>query len=94
MTKMTIERALELLKIEQRCVESAAGKWMPPDSTAIEPLPEKCDRDCANCKLCQDDEELISMYHFIIGYLELAREQLKWNDEYINNIMKGSNRNG
>lgn len=48
---MTFERAVELLKIEKMCVESA----------------NTCDRNCAECPLVQDDKELIEMYEMAIS---------------------------
>ena len=58
---MTIERSIEMPKIERECVKRA----------------NTCDRDCANCKLVQDDKELISMYNFVIKYLELEEDRVR-----------------
>ena len=58
---MTIERSIELLKIERECVKRA----------------NMCGRDCTNCKLVQDDKELISMYNFVIKYLELEEDRVR-----------------
>ena len=57
---MTAERAIELLKIERECVKRA----------------DTCGRDCANCKLVQDDKELIAMYDFVIRYFELENDRV------------------
>lgn len=57
---MTIERSIELLKIERECVKRA----------------NTCGRDCANCKLVQDDKELITMYNFVIKYFELEEDRV------------------
>jgi len=43
---MTLERALELMQIEQRCVERN----------------NICDHNCAACDLVQTDTELIAAY--------------------------------
>lgn len=51
---MTTKRAIELLEIEKECVQRA----------------NTCGRDCAHCKLVQNDEELIEMYEFVIGFIK------------------------
>ena len=57
---MTIERALDLLKIERACVMKA----------------NTCGRDCANCALVQEDTELIKMYNYVISAMEIVKEAL------------------
>lgn len=48
---MTTERALELLKIERECVI----------------MNEKgCDRNCGNCVLAQETDEILEMYSYVI----------------------------
>ena len=47
---MEIKRIYELLNIERECVMRG----------------NTCDRDCINCDLVQDDQELISMYNILI----------------------------
>lgn len=54
--EMTIQRMIELLKIEHECMLRGAH--------------DDCDRDCANCELVQDDGELHEMYTNVIGILE------------------------
>ena len=59
---MKIDRVLELLKIERECV------------TRQSPCNEKsklCDRNCGECDIAQDDLEIIEMYDFVIGMLEM-----------------------
>ena len=51
---MTLERAIELLKIEQACVERNT---------------KGCDRNCAKCDLVQKDWELLDMYRYVIDKL-------------------------
>lgn len=51
---MTTERAIELLKIEKTCI-----MWA-----------NDCDRDCGNCELVQDDEELLAAFDKAIEALE------------------------
>ena len=53
---MTVERMIELLKIEKECVTRA--------STDI------CDRQCDKCDLVQEDKELLMMYDQVISHLE------------------------
>lgn len=53
---MTKERMIELLKIEQECVNRAAC--------------DDCKRICDECSLVQDDEELREMYRSVIKLLE------------------------
>ena len=54
---MTIERMIELLKIEHECITRGAT----------------CDRNCANCDLVQKDTDLDEMYRSVIGILEERR---------------------
>lgn len=49
----SIDECIRLLSIERQCVERA----------------DKCDRDCANCELVQDTDELLSMYENVIALL-------------------------
>lgn len=57
---MTLDRMMVLLDIERECVITAAH--------------DRCDRDCANCILLQDDRELTEMYSKVISNLhELQR---------------------
>lgn len=63
---MKIDRVLELLKIERECV------------TRQSPCNEKsklCDRNCGECDIAQNDLELIEMYDFVIGMLEMQTER-------------------
>lgn len=56
---MTIQRMIELLKIEHECMLRGAH--------------DDCDRNCADCELVQDDGELHEMYTNVIGILEEYR---------------------
>ena len=47
---MELKRIYELLNIERECI--MRGKM--------------CNRDCINCELVQDDQELILMYSILI----------------------------
>lgn len=51
---MTIQRMIELLAFERKCVESA----------------DECDRNCAGCNLVQDTDELLEMYESVIAVLK------------------------
>lgn len=51
---MTIQRMIELLAFERKCVESA----------------NECDRNCAECNLVQDTDELLEMYDSVIAVLK------------------------
>lgn len=53
---MTIERIIDLLKIEHECMLRGAHN--------------DCDRNCADCDLVQDDAELHEMYMDAIAMLE------------------------
>ena len=53
---MTIQRMIELLKIEHECMLRGAH--------------DDCDRNCADCELVQDDGDLHEMYTNVIGILE------------------------
>ncbi len=54
---MTRERIFQLLNVELACVRRACGKDGPP-----------CNRDCGNCDLVQEDDELIEMYDILISH--------------------------
>lgn len=56
---MTKDRALELLKIEHECVLRNENG---------------CDRNCANCDLVQDTDELLEMYEFVLKIMNDAKE--------------------
>lgn len=53
---MTIERMIELLETECLCVKKNVYN--------------ACDRDCENCELVQDAEEIITMYSCVISMLQ------------------------
>ena len=54
---------IDLLEIERACVETNAD--------------QRCDRDCANCNLVQDDKELIEMYTKVANMLGLLQDFIK-----------------
>ena len=53
---MTIQRIIELLEIEHECI--------------LRNSHDDCDRNCADCDLVQDDEELHEMYTDAIALLK------------------------
>lgn len=59
---MTINRQIELLKIERECVQRNHDG--------------SCNRDCANCDLVQIDTDLLEMYDEVITNYELALEAM------------------
>lgn len=59
---MTINRQIELLKIERECVQRNHDG--------------RCNRDCANCELVQIDTELLEMYDEVIKNYEMAMEEM------------------
>ena len=65
---MTVQRMIELLKIEHECMLRGAH--------------DDCDRDCANCELVQDDSELHEMYTSVISLLEERKSicQKLWSE--------------
>ena len=50
---MTVERAVELMQIEQECIRRSRA----------------CDRDCARCELVQDEAELLEAYQMAVAAL-------------------------
>lgn len=56
---MTKDRAFELLKIEHECVVRNENG---------------CNRDCANCDLVQDTDELLEMYEFVLKIMNDTKE--------------------
>ena len=53
---MTIQRMVELLEIEHKCMLKGSH--------------DDCDRNCADCELVQDDNELHEMYTNVIAMLK------------------------
>ena len=53
---MTIQRMIELLKIEHECMLRGSH--------------DDCDRNCADCDLVQNDDELHEMYTDVIALLK------------------------
>lgn len=64
---MTIDRQIELLKIERECVQRNHDG--------------RCNRDCANCELVQIDTELLEMYDEVIKNYEMAAETMIQEDQ-------------
>ena len=64
---MTVERMIELLKIEKECVlRNASGE---------------CNRYCAGCDLLQDDTELHEMYTEVIAMLKAQEPRvMTWEE--------------
>ena len=56
---MTTERMIELLEIEHECMLRGAHN--------------DCDRNCADCELVQDDDELHEMYTNVIALMKERR---------------------
>lgn len=54
---MTLERTVELLKIERECARRS----------------ETCTRHCEICPLVQDDEEFVQAYDQAIGLVDALR---------------------
>lgn len=53
---MTKEKIIEIIKNELECVRTASDN--------------KCNRDCENCKLVRDSDDIIKAYDFVIEMLE------------------------
>ena len=67
---MTIQRMIELLEIEHECLlRNSHGD---------------CDRNCANCDLVQDDEELNEMYTDVIALVKKQEAKKVIKDWYGN----------
>lgn len=68
---MDCKRALELLRIEQECVNRNALK--------------ACDRDCGKCDLAQEDTEVFEAFEEAIIAMEekIGKEEMSvWEDTY------------
>lgn len=68
---MTVERMIELLKIEHECM-----LWKSHNGCT----------DCLSCDLVQDDAELHEMYTDVIAMLEAKQPRLLTKQEVIANI--------
>lgn len=53
---MGINRIIEIFNIEKQCIKRNIGK--------------DCDRDCGNCDLVLEDEELLTAYNLAISILK------------------------
>lgn len=67
---MTIQRMIELLEIEHECMLRGAH--------------DDCDRNCSDCELVQDDEELHEMYTNVIAILKEHEAHVLTLDEAVN----------
>ena len=66
---MTLDRMIELLKVERECVQR--------NSQSI------CDRNCEKCDIVQDDKELQDMYSEVISLLSKQHTKIvPLNDLY------------
>lgn len=84
---MTMRRAMELMMIERACVRKGSGMewtWVPgKDGYSVwegyKKVHEECDRDCANCVLVQDSEELLEAYDKVIKIMieETEKEEIE-----------------
>jgi len=59
---MTVQRVVELLKIELECIKRNNGS--------------SCDRHCESCDLLQDSQELIDCYETALFLLQGGKEQM------------------
>ena len=57
---MTIDRMIELLEIEHECMLRASH--------------DDCNRNCADCLIVQDDDELHEMYTNVIYLMNKIKE--------------------
>ena len=62
---MTIDEAIELVKIEKECVTRADNLY--------------CNRNCIECDLVQDTNKLLYMYEQLAEWLEELKEYRKTN---------------
>lgn len=75
MDEMTLERALELLKIERECVLRQNGGGCQREQAESR-------LDCWGCDLVQTDTEIIAMYNAVISlvsnYLDAQNSMREW----------------
>ena len=64
---MTIQRMVELLKIEHECILRGSH--------------DDCDRNCSDCELVQDDGDLHEMYTDVIALLKEQEAVPVYEDE-------------
>lgn len=60
---MTNDRAITLLQIERECI-----------NRNNQPFGFNCDRNCKQCDLVQNTDELIEMYDFVLEQLKEKKE--------------------
>jgi len=53
---MGINRIIEIFEVEKQCIKRNIGK--------------DCNRDCSNCDLVLEDEELLTAYNLAISILK------------------------
>ena len=70
--KMSLDRALELLKIERECVLRQNGKGCQRDHT----------NTCNGCDLVQSDADIVQMYDAVIelvsNYIDAQNSVREW----------------
>ncbi len=60
---MGINRIIEIFEIEKQCIKRNIGK--------------DCNRDCGNCDLVLEDEELLTAYNLAISILKIIHGDKK-----------------
>jgi len=60
-------RVIELLRIERECVRRGLS----------------CDRECGNCELTQDTDELLEMYGTAIELISAYHQRMEYEEDRI-----------
>ena len=69
---MSIDEAIDLLKIERICVRHA----------------DVCDRECGKCSLVQDTDKLLEMYDSVCDWLEELKFLKQWKQDIMDSFCK------
>ncbi len=85
---MTLDRAIDLMINEQICVEKASGKYLNQYGELVESENPPCKRDCLNCPLLQDDEELLRAYAYVTNFLTVKHMMIKGERNETQNAAK------
>lgn len=74
--KMSLDRALELLKIERECVLRQNSAEVP------DPCIRNIGDDCSNCDLWQDQQDIVDMYDVVVNlvsnYIDAQNSVKEW----------------
>ena len=81
MNKMSLTKALELLKIERECVQRQIRSTIPAESRKC---PREWEGTCRGCDLVQSDTDIMQMYDTVIELVDFLAKvtKVEVNDQH------------